>query len=162
VPPKPEPANETFGPDDFVEDAETGCVTCPAGKQSRYKERDSKDHATRYRFAGEDCQKCPLLGQCMKTTPKRFGRSVRKNDYTKEYKQVREKAKTEAYTSVRLEHPKVERKLGELLNRHGGRRAHYHGTGKVLIQELMAAMATNIKRMVQLDCAPEVALTIAT
>jgi IS5 family transposase len=162
VPPKPEPASETFGPDDFVEGAETGRVTCPAGKQSRYKERDSKDHATRHRFAGEDCRGCPLLGQCMKNPPKRFGRSVRKNDYTKEYKRVHEKAKTEAYTSVRSEHPKVERKLGELLNRHGGRRARYHGTGKVLMQELMAGMATNVKRMVRLICAPEVASASTT
>jgi IS5 family transposase len=98
----------------------------------------------------------------MKNPPKRFGRSVRKNDYTKEYKRVHEKAKTEAYTSVRSEHPKVERKLGELLNRHGGRRARYHGTGKVLMQELMAGMATNVKRMVRLICAPEVASASTT
>jgi hypothetical protein len=162
VPPKPEPASETFGPDDFVEDVKTGRVTCPAGKQSRYKERDSKDLATRHRFAGEDCRECPLLDQCMKHLPKRFGRTVRKNDYTEEYKRVREKAKTKAYTSVRSEHTKVERKLGELLNRHGGRRARYHGTANVLMQELMAGMATNIKRMVQLVCAPEVASAIAT
>jgi IS5 family transposase len=162
VPPKPEPASDVFGPDDFVEDAQTGRVTCPAGKQSRYKERDSKDYATRHRFAREDCQGCPLLGQCMKYPPKRLGRSVRKNDYAKEYARVREKAKTEAYTSVRSEHPKVERKLGEMLNRHGGRRARYHGAGKVLVQELMAGMATNVKRMVRLICAPEKASAIAT
>ena len=35
VPPKPEPASDVFGPDDFVEDTQTGRVICPAGKQSR-------------------------------------------------------------------------------------------------------------------------------
>ena len=157
VPPKAEPATEMFGPEDFAEDAETGGVSCPGGKKSRYRERDSKNRATIHRFAREDCQGCPLLGQCMKNPPKHFGRSVRKNDYEKEYQRVHEKAKTEAYASVRSVHPKVERKLGEVLNRHGGRRAHYHGAGKILIQELMACTATNIKRILRLVCTPEVA-----
>jgi len=157
VPPKAEPASESFGPDDFVEDPESGAVICPAEKKSRYRERDSNNRATIHRFAREDCQECALLGQCMKNPPKHFGRNVRKNDYEKEYQRAREKTTTEAYASVRSEHPKVERKLGEVMNRHGGRRAHYHGVGKVLIQELMACTATNIKRMVRLLCAPVVA-----
>ena len=110
-----------------------------------------------YRFARQTCQACPLLDKCMKNPPKHFGRNVRKNDYEEEYQRAREKATTEAYASVRAEHPKVERKLGEVMNRHGGRRARYRGAGKVLIQELMACTATNIKRMVRLVCAPEVA-----
>jgi len=157
VPPKSEPASQTFGPDDFVEDVESGGVICPAGKKSRYRERDSKNRATIHRFAREDCEGCPLVAQCMKNLPKHFGRNVRKNDYEKEYRRVRVKASTQAYTLVRSEHPKVERKLGEVLNRHGGRRARYHGIGKVLIQELMACTAVNVKRMVKLLCAPHVA-----
>ena len=47
----------------------------------------------------------------------------------------------------------VERKLGEMLNRHGGRRARYWGTSKILIQELMAALATNVKQIVRWLCA---------
>jgi IS5 family transposase len=157
VPPKKEPASETFTPDNFVED-ETGAVICPAGKKSRYQERDSKDRATIHRFARSDCQGCALLGQCMEKPPKHFGRNVRKNDYANEYRKVHEKAKTEAYASVRSEHPAVERKLGEVMNRHCGRRARYHGAGKVLIQELMATTATNVKRIVRLLCAPQVAI----
>lgn len=157
VPPKPEPASDTFGPDDFFEDAESGAVICPAGKRSRYQQRCSGGKATMHRFARADCQGCPLLGKCMKKLPKHFGRHVRKNDYEKEYRRVREKAASEAYASVRSEHPKVERKLGEVINRHGGRRASYRGAGKVTIQELMACMAANVKRMVKLLDAPHVA-----
>ena len=155
APPKTEPASETFSPDDFVENAESTAVTCPAGETSRYCERDSKGRATIYRFARQSCEACPLLGKCMKNPPKHFGRNVRKNDYQKEYQRAREKATTEAYAAVRAEHPKVERKLGEIVNRHGGRRAHYRGTGKVLVQELMAATATNIKRIIRLLHAPK-------
>jgi transposase len=157
VPPKTEPASETFDPDSFVENAEGTAVTCPAGETSRYRERDSTGRATIYRFTRQTCQACPLLDKCMKNPPKHFGRNVRKNDYEKEYQRAREKATTEEYASVRAEHPKVERKLGEIMNRHGGRRARYRGAGKVLIQELMACTATNIKRIVRSVCAPEVA-----
>ncbi len=48
----------------------------------------------------------------------------------------------------------MERKLGEIVNRHGGRRARSRGHPKVLMQELMAGIATNIKRLVRLLCAP--------
>ena len=98
----------------------------------------------------------------MKELPKRFGRNVRKNDYAKEYRHVREKASTQAYVSIRSEHPKVERKLGEVMNRHGGRRARYRGRWKVLIQELMACTATNVKRLVRLECAPQAQLSCQT
>ena len=91
----------------------------------------------------------------MKKSPRgRYGRKVHKNDYEREYRRARQKATTTRYQEVRAEHNKVERKLGELLNRHGGRRANYWGAGKVLIQELMAALATNMKRIVRLQCAP--------
>ncbi len=156
VPPKAEPASETFGPDEFLEDAESGHVICPAGKKSRYRERCNRGHATIHRFRREDCQACPLLSKCMKKPPKHFGRNVRKNDYEKEYRRVRQKAASDAYRSVRSEHPKVERKLGEVLNRHGGRRARYRGIAKVFVQEAMATTATNVKRMVRLLCVPEV------
>lgn len=159
VPPKAAPASETFGPDKFVEDPETGRLTCPAGKQSGSQSRDKKDHATTHRFARTHCEPCVLLSQCMEKPPKRAGRSVNKNDYEEEYRRVREKAATEAYAAVRAEHPQVERKLGEVMNRHGGRRAKYHGKGKVFIQELMASTATNVKRIIALFCAGKAVVT---
>ena len=61
-----------------------------------------------------------------------------------------ERAKTAEFDEVRREHPAVERKLNELLNHHGGRRARYWGRAKVHIQQLMTGMVVNAKRMVQL------------
>jgi transposase len=159
VPPHPEVASEVFGPEKFVEDAQRRVVTCPAGQTSRYRQRDQRDHATIYRFDWQTCQSCPLQAQCMKDPPQKIGRSVRKNDYEAEYQRARAKAQTPQYTAVRAEHAKVERKLGELMNRHGGRRAHYHGCWKVQVQELMACTAMNIKRMIRLLSAPPVVPT---
>jgi len=156
VPPHPETASEVFGPEKFVEDAQRRVVTCPAGQTSRYRQRDQRDHATIYRFDWQTCQGCALLKQCMNDPPQKIGRSVRKNDYEAEYQRARAKAKTPQYAAVRAVHAKVERKLGELMNRHGGRRARYHGRWKVQVQEFMACTAMNIKRMVRLLCAPAV------
>ena len=159
VPPPREKSSEIFTPDDFIEDAEQGCLTCPAGQKSSYRHRNREDRGWIYQFKGIKCAKCKLLPNCMSHPPKgRSGKTVRKSDYEEEYRRARAKAATPEYSKVRAEHPKVERKLGEMLNRHGGRRARYHGQGKVLIQELMAGMATNVKRMVRLLCAPELRL----
>jgi IS5 family transposase len=160
VPPKKTPAAKFYTPEDFVEDAQHGRVTCPAGQTSLYyRQRDGRDRGWIYRFQKKTCTHCPLLSQCMSHPPKgHFGKTVRKSDYQEEFQRVRQKATTQAYTAIRLEHPKVERKLGEVLNRHGGRRADYRGIAKVQIHQLLACTAANIKRIVNLLCAKKPAL----
>jgi len=155
VPPRKERETCLFTPEDFEEDAEQGVVTCPAGQTPKYRQRDNKHHTTVYRFDATVCRACTLMALCLKEAPRKaFGRTVRKTDYQVEYQRAREKSATAEYAAVRREHPKIERKLGEVMNRHGGRRARYRGRCKVLIQELMACTATNVKRLVRLGCAP--------
>jgi len=156
TPPSEEKESKIFTPQDFVEDEERKTATCPAGQTSRYRRRDQHDHGWVYQFTRQTCDDCPLLSQCMTHPPEgKYGKAIRKNDYHAEYRRARQKATTAEYAAVRREHPKVERKLGEVMNRHGGRRARYRGRGKVLIQELMACTAANVKRLVRLACAPE-------
>jgi transposase len=157
VPPPQEPASELFSPPAFVEDRERGVVTCPAGQTSQTHFRDERKQMTKYRFDAATCRACPLLSRCMQQPPQKNGRTVCKSDYQVEHQRVRDKAATLPYAAVRREHPKIERKLGEVMNRHGGRRAHYRGRWKVLIQELMACFATNVSRLVRLGCAPRAA-----
>jgi transposase len=154
VPPPKEPETPMFTPRDFQEDAERQTVTCPAGHASTSRFGDAQKHTTKYRFDAHTCRACPMLAHCMKDAPRRHGRTVCKSEYQTEHERVRQKATTPEYAAVRREHKKVERKLGEVMNRHGGRRAGYRGTGKVLIQQLMACAATNVKRLVRLLCAP--------
>jgi transposase len=154
VPVPEEPETGLFTPRDFQEDKDRAVVTCPAGQTSATRFRDAQKQTTKYQFAADVCRACPLLAQCMKQTPRRHGRTVCKSDYHAEHQRAREKVTTPQYTAVRREHPKVERKLGEVMNRHGGRRARYRGRLKVLMQELMACTATNVKRLVRLLCAP--------
>jgi transposase len=159
VPVPKERPSEIFTADEFVSDPETGGLRCPAGVTSTHRERDERQHGYIHRFSRKACEGCPLLGRCMKKPPQgRYGRKVRKNDYEPEYQRARQKVGTAQYQQVRAEHPMVERKLGELLNRHGGRRARYWGLDKVLIQELMAGLATNVKQIVRSHCAPILAM----
>jgi hypothetical protein len=151
VPPPLERAAKYYTPDDFAEDKERRTVTCPAGEESQYAQRDNQKHTTVYRFAVATCAACPLMGQCLAQPPtKTFGRTVRKNDYKQEYDRARAKAATAEYAAIRREHPAIERKLSELVRRHGSRRARYRGTFRVLVQQFMAATAANVKRIVSL------------
>ncbi len=149
VPPKASPTGGRFSAEQFELSEDSSHVTCPAGEQSQYKQRDESRHTTAYRFNTEACHSCPLMNQCIDAKQK-YGRSVRKNDYELEYEMVRERAQTQEYAEVKREHPKVERRLGELINRHGGRRARYRGTGRVLVQQILGAMTANLKRMIRL------------
>jgi len=154
VPVPEESDSGLFRPQDFQEDKERGVVTCPAGQISVERIHETKKQTTKYRFAAEVCRACPLLAKCREKAPGRYGRTVCKSDYQAEHQRARDKVTTPQYAAIRQEHPKVERKLGEVMNRHGGRHARYRGRWKVLIQELMASAATNVKRLVRLVCAP--------
>lgn len=151
VPPKAEPANDRFKSADFTLNKDGTGVTCPAGQTSQYCQHDTGRNAMIYRFTRQTCDNCPLAQRCVaKLKTGAFGRSVSKNDYETEYQRARERAKTDEFASVRREHPAVERKLNELLNHHGGRRARYWGRAKVHIQHLMTGFVVNTKRILTL------------
>jgi IS5 family transposase len=146
-------ADEKFTLEDFTFNAKENTFTCPAGATSSSVSYSPEKQTTRYRFRAKGCCDCPLLDRCMNKPPVTVGRTVCRSDYLAEHQQAKQKTKTAAYQEIRREHPQVERKLGEMMNRHGGRRAKYFGKAKVLIQETMAGLATNVKRIVQLACA---------
>jgi len=162
VPVPQEPENKLFRPQDFVEDPQRSVVTCPAGQTSMKGSYDRQKQTTKYRFSAKVCRACPLLAQCMKQPSKQHGRMVCKSDYQVEHQRARAKTTTPQYAAVRREHGKVERKLGEVMNCHGGRRARYWGLSKVFMQQLLACTATNVKRLVRLLCAPEVEVSPTT
>ena len=51
---------------------------------------------------------------------------------------------------MRREHPRIERKLAELVRWHAGRRVRYRGRLKVKIQYVLTALVVKGKRMVKL------------
>jgi transposase len=158
TPPTAEQESTVFRPEAFTLDAEGEELTCPDGQKTRRRSYSARENGWRFRFSIKQCRGCPLRGQCLQKPDKPSVRMVLKNDYEAEYRRARAKAQTPAYMRVRQEHPKIERKLGELVRWHRARRARYWGRAKVLVQALLTAVAVNVKRMVRLLAAvPEAA-----
>jgi len=93
----------------------------------------------------------------MAKLPAKHGRTVIKNEYEAEYQRMRAKAQTLEYAAVRKEHPKIERKLSELVRRHGARRAAI-GAMEGSLWTTDGATAANIKRIVHSLRTPTLAL----
>jgi transposase len=162
-PPTPAPRT-TFGPERFsltIIDTQHGEVTCPAGAKTRRRSRTRQDTGYRYQFKASQCAACAQRSACLENPNPERGRVVVKNDYEAEYKQVQEKARTPQYQETRRTHPKIERKLGEVVRHHRARRTSFRGLAKVLTQAVMTALAVNVKRMVKL-LAPTVLPPAAT
>lgn len=141
-----------FSPEEFTRSEDKKTLTCPAGQTTTMHERNSNDTGVKFRFAKKQCDGCALRDKCL-ANPKTKSRTVVKNDYESEYKAAQAKAQTAEYAKVRKEHPAIERKLSELVNRHDLRHARYRGLSKVLRQALLTCVAVNLKRIVKL-CTP--------
>lgn len=157
VPPPTLAARTTFAAERFsltVLGAESAELTCPNGQATRQRSRTRQGTGWRYQFKTSQCAGCPLREQCLENPASRRGRVVVKNDYEAEYAQVEAKARTAQYAQTRQTHPKIERKLNEVVRHHNARRARFRGLPKVLIHAALAALAVNVKRMVKLLTQP--------
>ena len=122
VPPIREQHTACFAPEEFKEDAVQKTLTCPAGRSTAPR-AESLRYGLEVPFPRRGCAGCPLRDRCIKNVSPTTGRTVIKNDYEEQYRAMRTKAQTAEYAAVRHEHPKIERKLSELVRRHGARRA---------------------------------------
>lgn len=132
---------------------ETDRMRCPNGNVSRQGTvQSSKPNTKLYVFNVTSCRECPLQADCCPSMTEKStkGRTVRVQEYEKEYQRAREKAKTEEYAKVRREHPMVERKFNEIANHYGGRRSRYWGLVKNKLQGLMIGFVMNLKTMLRL------------
>jgi transposase len=150
VPPSPVEATTTFAPEQFALNADGTELTCPGERTSTDRIRNPRDTGWQFRFAAAGCTACPLRGQCLRHPSRNTGRTVAKSDYEAEYRAARAKAQTPEYAATRRVHPRIERKLADLVRWHGARRARYRGRVKVLVQMLLTAVAVNVKRVVHL------------
>jgi transposase len=149
VPPTERMPLTVFGPEQFTLGEDGESLTCPAGQTTSQWERSRHDTGRKYRFSKKQCSGCALRDQCL-ANPEVKSRRVTKNDYEADYRAAQAKAETPAYRATRREHPAIERKLSELVNRHGARRARYRGQRKVLWQSLLIGVVVNLKRLVRL------------
>jgi transposase len=149
TPPAERVALTVFSPEEFTMSEDRKTLTCPASQTTTQHERNTNDTGVKFRFSKKQCGVCPLRDKCL-SDPTKKSRTVIKNDYEAEYKAAQAKAQTPEYKKVRKEHPAIERKLSELINRHDLRHARYRGLSKVLRQALLTGVAVNLKRIVKL------------
>lgn len=152
VPPTELPPPQVFGTERFsltVLEGHPPTLTCPAGQTTTHHERTTSGTGTKFRFSKKQCSGCPWRAECL-ANPTTQSRTVVKNDYEAEYRAAQAKARTPEYAQVRKQHPAIERKLGELVNRHGLRHARYRGLPKVLYQGIVTSLVVNLKRIVRL------------
>jgi transposase len=144
---KPRPG--LFQADDFRLNEAGDELCCPQGATTRTRSRDSKNHGWQYRFSNKHCRSCPLRAQCV-SPDNRQGRKVSKSDFQAQYKAAQERATTDEYKQIRKEHPRIERKLNELVRWHDGRHVRYRSRLRVKVQYLLLAVVVNCKRIVRL------------
>jgi hypothetical protein len=137
-----------FAAEDFTLSDDGSTLRCPAGQSTTQWERNGHDTGRKFRFAKKQCGACSRRGECL-AQPQTKSRTVIKNDYEAEYQAAQAKAQTEGYRAVRQQHPAIERKLAELVNRHQARQARYRGQPKVRWQMLLTGLVVNLKRLVR-------------
>jgi len=140
-----QPGPEGFKLDDFQVDIEAGVAICPAGNQaSRVSVIQLKDGCTAHRFFfGQQCASCPLRSAC---TQAEQGRTITYHEHHKHVMQRRLEMQTAGFWKVMQRRPPVEGTISQLM-RMGMRQARYRGQRKVNLQLILAASATNIKRL---------------
>jgi len=143
----------------------TPLSTCPQGVTTTdfRMARDQKDRVVRlFRFPAETCAACALRGRCLGGGAGRVEHPVRKppdrqiqlHFHVAVLQAARAAQKTpERRRGLRERlrpRAKIERKIGELCQRHGLRQARYHGQAKTEFQAVMTATMLNTKRLMLL------------
>jgi hypothetical protein len=146
---QPSPPNKgLFAKSEFDIDLEQQTVRCPQGVTVPIKIRKAPDRVGIASFDSH-CQDCPLKPTC---TTSKTGRSIRihAKEAILQRSRLRQRSNDwkQNYRAIR---PKVERKIGHLMQRrHGGRRARVRGRDRVKADFSLLCAATNLKRLARL------------
>ncbi|MFC1925937.1 IS1182 family transposase [Chloroflexota bacterium] len=148
-----------FTIDDFHYDEEKDTLTCPAGCTAAHKRRQvfqGKNTTKRgkvFIFQHDECNACELKARCC-TGHK--GRMVYISHSHPLFQEMKERLSTEEGKEAYRKRYKIERKIADLTRYCGMRRCRYRGLNKAKMHTLLAAIASNVKRMAKvLWTAPE-------
>ena len=162
---------EHFGKDAFVIDLAAndgrGSVTCPAGETTTdYRmARDSRHRPVQlFYFPLAVCSACPLRERCLgeriaQPLRRPAGRQVQLHYHEATLQAARAAQRTPEQRQALKERlrprAKIERKIAELLRRHGLRQGRYLGRARTQLQAAMTAALVNAKRLLALAAADE-------
>ncbi len=159
---------DLFTVEDFTYDAIKDTLVCPAGntahyhRQAVFHDEEQRRLGTIFGFRPDQCNACALKEKCHRSNR---GRSVYISHYEPLFQQMRERMASEAGQEAYHNRYKIEHKVADLARYCGMRRCRYRGLIKAKIHTLLAAIASNVKRMARLLCPkeekPPLALAVA-
>ena len=157
----------TFGIQDFAIAKNLKSVTCPHGVRTKdityYPTTEKKEGCYAARFAKGDCSRCPLQEQCLSLSKKGGKRrTFRRLMIPLHYQAVirdRKRVETQEFQQAYRNRFIVERRFGTMVGNHGLRRSRYVGLHRTAIHIIMANMASNVIRMVNLLWEPPTGVT---
>jgi transposase len=133
-----------FSKDEFQVDLTNGTVACPAGQIANFdKGRLDQQERCVARFEGEVCMACPLYEQC---TNSKSGRTVSIHPHEEKIQHDRAEQRTEAFKDKYRQRSTVERDISHL-TRNGARKARYIGINKIMLQQVVIAIAHNARKI---------------
>jgi IS5 family transposase len=146
----PGPEDGVFTCRDFVFDATTNTLTCPAGmrlQQYRYPgnfERVTKANARNYRASTHDCRPCPLKPKCCpNVSARRVTRHA--NEDARDY--ARSLKGTPEFEKSRDERKRVEMRFAHLKTHHRFERMRLRGLSGARDEFHLAAIVQNLKTL---------------
>lgn len=136
----------------FVYHPEKDHYVCPAGKILSYQGRQKKEGLQQYKYIAryQDCQSCPLRGQCCPENRK-HGRSVTRNQESAAVLAFRAKMGTEAaQQEYRKRAPVAEFRNLWIKTKLGLRQFHVRGMAKVGAEALWVCLTHNLQHWIRL------------
>lgn len=155
-----------YGIKDFNISEDLKSVTCPNGitteNQNLIYDKAQKKEFRRFKFDQKACSQCPLKDQCLyKDKNGRLLRRARIVDVLIRYDAVLSDMKrigTEDFKEACNKRFKVERRFATMVRNHGLRRCRYLRLKGAKIHIILANMACNIVRMVNLLYPPDIVM----
>jgi transposase len=144
---------DLFTAEEFKYDATSDSLTCPAGCTAPYHRRAVFHGNTQvkkgavFQFKPEQCNSCSLKVRCNNSSR---GRAVYISYYEPLFQQMKARMESEAGQTVYRNRYKIEHKVADLARYCGMRRCRYRGLLRARIHTLLAAIASNVKRMARL------------
>jgi IS5 family transposase len=147
---------DLFSVDEFHYDAETDTVTCPGGcvaphsARSVFHSEEQKKRGRVFQFSRKQCDACHLKEKCHRGHLKTRGRAVYISYSHHLFQQMKARIESEEGQEAYRQRYKIEHKIADLARWCGMRRCRYRGLTRAGIHTLLAAIASNVKRMVKL------------
>jgi transposase len=143
-----------FAAQSFTIDWEQEQARCPAGQTSvQWTPAVDKRHnqVIKIRFSTKDCQVCPHLRSCVRSTkpsPRRLI-TVRTKDQYEALRERRERERTTAYAREYARRAGIEGSLSQGVRRCGMRRSRYIGLARTHLGHVLTAAALNVVRVAE-------------